>query len=676
MRLSILRLALTASLFLSSMFVVSPASANGCGASSGGPFDGGDGLSASPFLVSTAAQLQSIETNACLVTGYHFKLTSDISLAGLSWTPVGTSSEFTNGSFDGDFHTISGLTVSGAKAGLFGTLNGMTIKNLKIKDSTVAATSGDAGVVAHTVKGTTSITQVEIDGATITANNGSAGGIIPRVDAGVTLSITKVSVAGSVGATYHVGGIVGEIRGTTISDAVFSGSLQSTSGRVGGLVGYGSGTNSITKGYSTGTVSGGAYRGGTVGQVGSSPSPFTSTYFLAQDGLNSPSDGVSKTTLELQTIGTFAAPWSITNDLSAMRAATATETWFIDPDINGGLPILSWQYFNGSFECSPGRYSVDGNQPCNVAPVGKFVATYGATVATDCPAGTFAENEQSVACTQAPVGYYVAQAGSSASVVCPVGRYQPFEGATACLVADPGRFVDVTGASSQILCPVGTYQPNAGSYECVIADPGYFVASVGSVVQTVCAPGFVSEALASSCYKAASSARPYTGPSSIIVSKSAPANGTGFATGDNLGSIDAVFVGGIQTTFEVTEEGTLTFAIPEIVPGNYAVKFFISENSVYLTSYVDIVAGVRAVANDAARVNAGSFKGYVALYAKGYEGKRLSAKVGKDWVIIPSIPAATNDLYRVVEYTGAGVDVAVKIYIDRVLRETVDLTTR
>jgi len=35
------------------------------------------------------------------------------------------------------------------------------------------------------------------------------------------------------------------------------------------------------------------------------------------------------------------------------------------------------------------------------------------------------------------------------------------------------------------------------------------------------------------------------------------------------------------------------------------------------------------------KVNAGSFKGYVALYAKSYEGQRMSAKVGNDWVIVP-----------------------------------------
>jgi len=76
------------------------------------------------------------------------------------------------------------------------------------------------------------------------------------------------------------------------------------------------------------------------------------------------------------------------------------------------------------------------------------------------------------------------------------------------------------------------------------------------------------------------------------------------------------------------------------------------------------------------KVNAGSFKGYVALYAKGYEGQRMSAKVGNDWVIVPSVPAATNDLFRAVEFVGAGVDISVRIYIDRVLLATIPLLTK
>jgi hypothetical protein len=73
------------------------------------------------------------------------------------------------------------------------------------------------------------------------------------------------------------------------------------------------------------------------------------------------------------------------------------------------------------------------------------------------------------------------------------------------------------------------------------------------------------------------------------------------------------------------------------------------------------------------KVNAGSFKGYVAIYAKGYEGKRLSAKVGKDWVVVPAL---ASNFVRVVEYTGAGYTIAVRIYIDRVLVDTITVVTK
>ena len=74
-----------------------------------------------------------------------------------------------------------------------------------------------------------------------------------------------------------------------------------------------------------------------------------------------------------------------------------------------------------------------------------------------------------------------------------------------------------------------------------------------------------------------------------------------------------------------------------------------------------------------AKVNAGSFKGYVAVYAKGYEGQRLSAKIGNDWVVVPAL---ASNFERIVDFTGAGVDIAVRIYIDRVLMDTINLTTK
>ena len=90
-----------------------------------------------------------------------------------------------------------------------------------------------------------------------------------------------------------------------------------------------------------------------------------------------------------------------------------------------------------------------------------------------------------------------------------------------------------------------------------------------------------------------------------------------------------------------------------------------------LTVEIDVLETAPAAAD--AKVNAGSFKGYVAVYAKGYEGSRLSAKIGNDWVIVPSL---ASNFERVVDFTGAGVDIAVRIYIDRVLIDTINLTTK
>lgn len=94
-----------------------------------------------------------------------------------------------------------------------------------------------------------------------------------------------------------------------------------------------------------------------------------------------------------------------------------------------------------------------------------------------------------------------------------------------------------------------------------------------------------------------------------------------------------------------------------------------------ITATVTITVGSEPVVQ---KVNAGSFKGYVAVYARGYEGQRLSAKIGKDWVIVD--PIANNQengtLFRVTDFTGAGVEITVRIYIDRVLTATIPLTTK
>ena len=345
---------------------------------------------------------------------------------------------------------------------------------------------------------------------------------------------------------------------------------------------------------------------------------------------------------ELSELGIELALWSYSfgsadwTDLEFFQTYAAVDS--------GGQAIQSSLSEPDPVACSPGTYSVNGSQPCIVSPAGKFVATSGADEAIECPVGT----------------------------------YQPNQESTACLNADPGRFVAFTGSASQILCPVGTYQPNAASTDCILSDPGYFVASPGSIEQTLCPSDLVSKASASVCYQARSAIpSTYVGPViQKITADSGSADET-LVTGLRLSTIDQVSVNSQVLTQRLDANGNLFFDTSSLAAGTYRVEFLSSIAGVtYYAVLVIEAKAVTATSTSDQKVNAGSFKGYVAVYAKGYEGQRLSAKVGKDWVIVSSIPSSTNDLYRHVEFTGAGVDVAVRIYINRVLIDTINLTTK
>ena len=81
-----------------------------------------------------------------------------------------------------------------------------------------------------------------------------------------------------------------------------------------------------------------------------------------------------------------------------------------------------------------------------------------------------------------------------------------------------------------------------------------------------------------------------------------------------------------------------------------------------LTVVATITVGGAAASADQ-KVNVGTFKGYVALYAKGYEGQKMSAIVAGKWIVVASL---ASDFERVVRFTGAGYTITTKIYIDGV----------
>ena len=77
------------------------------------------------------------------------------------------------------------------------------------------------------------------------------------------------------------------------------------------------------------------------------------------------------------------------------------------------------------------------------------------------------------------------------------------------------------------------------------------------------------------------------------------------------------------------------------------------------------------------KLTTGSFKGFIAIYTKGYEGSKLSAKVAGKWLLVNSLDESWrgNDYSRTVRFTGAGYDIFVHLYIDGEYIRTDELTT-
>jgi hypothetical protein len=95
-----------------------------------------------------------------------------------------------------------------------------------------------------------------------------------------------------------------------------------------------------------------------------------------------------------------------------------------------------------------------------------------------------------------------------------------------------------------------------------------------------------------------------------------------------------------------------------------------------VTSVNSITVGDGVVAADQ-KITVGTFKGYIAIYTKGYEGQKLSAKVAGKWLVQDPIVAwQGNDYSRVVRLTGAGYTILVHLYIDGVFVRSETIVTK
>lgn len=234
--------------------------------------------------------LQKLTDSGWYITrGKTFILMNDIDLSGVTdWTPIGCAtgnyySKMFCGTFDGQGHTISGLNITrtgygqNSVIGLFGYLNGATIKNLKLDNFNFSATTTDVegskylytgGFLAAQAEQDNITSGVTVSGVTVTnssATNMSISGLWSSTysNATITNCSTDFTVTANISNNNAgiIGGLIANIPNTKSVSISQSSSTMNASGSfflASGLVGYiysGGATLNINNCYFGGKIS-------------------------------------------------------------------------------------------------------------------------------------------------------------------------------------------------------------------------------------------------------------------------------------------------------------------------------------------------------------------------------------------------------------------------------------
>ena len=305
----------------------------------------GSGTEDDPYLLATAADLKAFRdmANAEASSKLCATLTADIDLGGEAWTPFEPSSGYVSeayaGTFDGANHTIKGLSVnltSNAGAGLFGTVCGATIKNLKVEGNVSASSSVFVGGIVGRTQTSATIDSCSFAGTvTSTKKNGAAGtaGIVGRVNAG-TVTITNCANTATINGTGAIAaGILGNggRNKVTIENCYNTGAIsgQYYASGICGSSTIKAQTSSIRNCYNSGTITatnGGSYYAGITANFKGT----ISNSYYANPAADALYNGTPTTAIAV------TSPEGLAGKLgNAFKEDTA--------GANNGYPILVWQ---------------------------------------------------------------------------------------------------------------------------------------------------------------------------------------------------------------------------------------------------------------------------------------------------------------------------------------------
>jgi hypothetical protein len=279
------------------------------------------------YFVYTAAELDQVRND---LSGYHI-IMEDIDLSGYSpWTNIGSypSPGFT-GTLQGVGHVITGLTLSGSFTGLFGFIDGGSVKNVNIDGFSGTGGSG-VGAIAGAINNGAVISDCHVRGVISGAN--ALGGLV-GLGSGNSSTISRCSVDVTInGNGQAIGGLAGTFRGT-LTDSYARGTISNTGTFMpytGGLFGNISTDNtSVINCYASVSITcaiTGAQGG--LGIETATPDPtITGAYYDIEALPDDSGLGTLLPTVDMKNQATYTG-WDF------------TDTWGIDPLINDGYPYL------------------------------------------------------------------------------------------------------------------------------------------------------------------------------------------------------------------------------------------------------------------------------------------------------------------------------------------------
>jgi len=301
----------------------------------------GSGSQDDPYLIGSAEDFAAITWQNS--SGY-FKLTDNI-------TVTKPCDDTFKGTFDGDGHTVTlTLNVTSGNAGLFGeTGGGAVIKNLTV-DADVTSTAGSnyaatAGLVGK-VSGSTTVANCGVTGTASNTSTSSSpvyvGGLIGYLTGNctVTNSYSQATVSNTNSASSSsTGGFLGKTSNyctLTVKNCYSSGDVTANKGYAGGFTGYvycsSSYKHIYENCYAAGTVTASAGNGfGFAYSYASTGYSFTNCYYNTANGA-----GCNKTDTTIT--GKSA------DELKALAGKLGEAYQKDAASINGGYPILTWQY--------------------------------------------------------------------------------------------------------------------------------------------------------------------------------------------------------------------------------------------------------------------------------------------------------------------------------------------